>query len=111
MYFGLTDVSCSITEKRNLAVLLNFLFSNFIYKWDKIPSNFSKYSLAEVEKIKFTTIIQKLFVIKILANRDAIFFVSSNQNMLQPDFVDTFNGFFVHLKWIRCTPEVDSLYT
>lgn len=30
VYFGLTDVSCSITEKRNLAVLLNFLFSNFI---------------------------------------------------------------------------------
>ena len=80
-------------------------------KRDKNPSNFRKYSLAEVEKIKFTTIIQKLFVIKILANRDAIFFVSSNQNMLQPDFVDTFNGFVVHLKWIRCTPEVDSLYT
>lgn len=59
-----------------------------------------KESLAEVEKIKFTTIIQKLFVIKILANRDAIFFVSSDQNMLLPDFVDTFNGFFVHLKRI-----------
>lgn len=26
----ITDVSCLITEKRNLAVLLNFLFSNFI---------------------------------------------------------------------------------
>jgi hypothetical protein len=52
-----------------------------------------------------------LFVIKILANRDAIFFVSSNQNMLQPDFVDTFNGFFVHLKWIRCTPEMDFVDT
>ena len=23
------------------------------------------------------------------------------------DLVDTFNGFVVHLKWIRCTPEVD----
>ena len=23
------------------------------------------------------------------------------------DFVDSFNGFVVHLKWIRCTPEVD----
>lgn len=67
---------------------------------EKNPSNFRKYSLAEVEKIKFTTIIQKLFVIKILANRDAIFFVSSDQNMLLPDFVDTFNGFFVHLKRI-----------
>ena len=52
-----------------------------------------------------------MFVIKILANRDAIFFVSSNQNMLQPDFVDTFNGFVVHLKWIRCTPEMDFVDT
>ena len=56
--------------------------------------------------MKFTTIIQKLFVIKILENRDAIFFVSSDQNMLQPDFVDTFNGFVVHLKWILWIPLV-----
>ena len=52
-----------------------------------------------------------MFVIKILANRDAIFFVSSDQNMLQPDFVDTFNGFVVHPKWIRCTPEMDFVDT
>lgn len=50
--------------------------------------------------IKNRETIEKLFVIKILANRDAIFFVSSDQNMLLPDFVDTFNGFFVHLKRI-----------
>ena len=47
-----------------------------------------------------------MFVIKILANRDAIFFVSSDQNMLLPDFVDTFNGFVVHLKWILWIPLV-----
>ena len=52
-----------------------------------------------------------MFVIIILANRDAIFFVSSDQNMLQPDFVDTFNGFVVHPKWIRCTPEMDFVDT
>ena len=27
------------------------------------------------------------------------------------DFADTLGGFDVHLKWIRCTPEMDSLYT
>ena len=27
------------------------------------------------------------------------------------DYVDTFNGFVVHLKWIRCTPEVDFVDT
>ena len=27
------------------------------------------------------------------------------------DFVDTFNGFVVHPKWIRCTPEVDLVDT
>ena len=31
--------------------------------------------------------------------------------MLQPDFVDTFNGFVVHPKWIRCTPEMDFVDT
>ena len=25
--------------------------------------------------------------------------------------MDTFNGFVVHLKWIRCTPEVDFVDT
>ena len=27
------------------------------------------------------------------------------------DFVDTFNGFGVHPKWIRCTPEIDFVDT
>ena len=27
------------------------------------------------------------------------------------DLMDTFNGFVVHLKWIRCTPEVDFVDT
>ena len=34
-----------------------------------------------------------------------------NNILYTVDFVDTFNGFVVHLKWIRCTPEADSLYT
>lgn len=99
-----------LLKRENLLFCLIF-FSVISFKNGKNPSNFRKYSLAEVEKIKFTTIIQKLFVIKILANRYAIFFVSSDQNMLLPDFVDTFNGFVVHPKWIRCTLEVDLVDT
>ena len=34
-----------------------------------------------------------------------------NSVLSNVDFVDTFNGFVVHLKWILCTPEMDFVDT
>ena len=34
-----------------------------------------------------------------------------NSVLCTVDYVDTFNGFVVHLKWIRCTPKVDVVDT
>ena len=67
--------------------------------------------MARINLTNSKTVSKGKTITEILANRDAIFFVSSDQNMLLPDFVDTFNGFVVHLKWILCTPEVDFVDT